>query len=200
MRFTTQAYLISLFYDCPIGLGIHCPTQVCHVFPYSVQESIDKMNTCIEKGWITWHAFPHVAELEIMDEYHLQLLFTRSSIQFGIHMSNQLKKRFNKEESHFISQNDVSSTPLSYLQVPGTTSAAIPILKKNGILAFHILFASNLLSFIRTTRRQCGKSAPQRSEHLPLEGPHQRSNDPQLEPSKWLWRLEMDGCNSFLTQ
>ena len=26
------------------------------------------MNTCIEKDWITWHAFPHVAELEIMDE------------------------------------------------------------------------------------------------------------------------------------
>ena len=107
MRFTTQSWLLSLFFDCPPGLGIHCPSE----------ESIRNMNTCIEKDWITWHAFPHVAELEIMDE---------SSIQFGIHMSNELRKRFNKPESHFISQNDV----------PGTTSAAIPILKKNGILAF----------------------------------------------------------------
>lgn len=27
------------------------------------------MDTCIEKDWITWHAFPHVSELEIMDEW-----------------------------------------------------------------------------------------------------------------------------------
>ena len=66
------------------------------------------MNTCIEKEWITWHAFPHVAELEIMDEYVIFfVLMGRSSIHFGIHMSNELKRRFNKAESHFISQNDV---------------------------------------------------------------------------------------------
>lgn len=29
MKFTTQSWLLSLFYDCPPGLGIHCPTQVC---------------------------------------------------------------------------------------------------------------------------------------------------------------------------
>ena len=34
------------------------------------------MNTCIEKEWITWHAFPHVAEMEIMDEYSFNFLFT----------------------------------------------------------------------------------------------------------------------------
>lgn len=28
MRFTTQAWLLSLFYDCPPGLGIHCPSEV----------------------------------------------------------------------------------------------------------------------------------------------------------------------------
>lgn len=28
MKFTTQAWLLSLFYDCPKGLGIHCPTEV----------------------------------------------------------------------------------------------------------------------------------------------------------------------------
>ena len=35
------------------------------------------------------------------------VLVDRSSIHFGIHMSNELKRRFNKTESHFISQNDV---------------------------------------------------------------------------------------------
>ena len=28
MKFTTQAWLISLFYDCPPGLGLHCPNEV----------------------------------------------------------------------------------------------------------------------------------------------------------------------------
>ena len=28
MAFTTQAWLLSLFFDCPTGLGIHCPTEV----------------------------------------------------------------------------------------------------------------------------------------------------------------------------
>ena len=28
MKFTTQSWLISLFYDCPKGLGIHCPSDV----------------------------------------------------------------------------------------------------------------------------------------------------------------------------
>ena len=49
-------------------------------------------------------------------------------------MSNDLKRRFNKTESHFISQNDV----------PGTTGSALPILRKNGIYAFHIPFPSSL--------------------------------------------------------
>lgn len=98
------------------------------------------MNTCIKNGWITWHAFPHVAELEIMDESSTRSpLKSRSSIQFGIQMSNDLKRRFNKPDSRFISQNDVRSAPLPHPQVPGTTAAAIPILKKLGIEAFHIL-------------------------------------------------------------
>ena len=61
-------------------------------------------------------------------------LSPRSSIRFGIQMSNDLKRRFNKTESHFISQNDV----------PGTTVSALPILRKNGIYAFHIPFLSSL--------------------------------------------------------
>ena len=28
MKFTTQSWLISLFYDCPPNLGIHCPNNV----------------------------------------------------------------------------------------------------------------------------------------------------------------------------
>lgn len=34
-------------------------------------------------------------------------LNSRSSISFGIKLSNDLKRRFNKTDSHFISQNDV---------------------------------------------------------------------------------------------
>ena len=36
MKFTTQAWLLSLFYDCPKGLGIHCPTEVVDCMPCDV--------------------------------------------------------------------------------------------------------------------------------------------------------------------
>lgn len=148
------------------------------------------MNTCIKNGWITWHAFPHVAELEIMDESCMQPpLTTRSSIQFGIQMSNDLKRRFNKPDSRFISQNDVRPAPLAHPQVPGTTAAAIPILKKLGIEAFHILVFALARLLHRTPGRERGQPAPQRPQHLSLAGPGERRDDPQPEPPQRLRRL-----------
>ena len=46
-----------------------------------------------------------------------------SSIEFGITMSNDLKKQFNKTESVILSTNDV----------PGQTAALIPIMLKNNV-------------------------------------------------------------------
>ncbi|KAK8811442.1 hypothetical protein WA158_003176 [Blastocystis sp. Blastoise] len=107
MKFTTQAYLISLFYDCPQNAGFHCPNE----------DAIKEMNESIANGFITWHAFPHVPEFEVMDP---------SSIEFGIRMSNDLKTHFHQEPSIIFSTNDV----------PGQTAGIIPIMLKNNITVF----------------------------------------------------------------
>lgn len=75
------------------------------------------MKESIENEFITWHAFPHVPEYEIMDPYDVRLLALtrfRSSIEFGITMSNDLKKQFNKTESVILSTNDVWSSSVHH--------------------------------------------------------------------------------------
>jgi hypothetical protein len=49
-----QAYLISLYMDCPPGMGLHCP---------SAKERA-AVEAAIRKGIITWHAFPHNAQVQ----------------------------------------------------------------------------------------------------------------------------------------
>lgn len=106
----------------------------------------------------------------------------RSSIRFGIELSNDLKRRFNKTESHFISQNDV----------PGTTVSALPIFRKNGIYAFHILHHAPT-SPSPTPGRQRRQPAAERAQHLPVERPGQRGHSPEPEPPQRLRRLAHAG-------
>jgi len=48
-----QAYLVSLFLDCPPGMGLHCPGV----------EARAEVEAAIRSGVITWHAFPHNAQV-----------------------------------------------------------------------------------------------------------------------------------------
>lgn len=48
-----QGYLVSLFLDCPPGMGLHCPGV----------EARAKVEAAIRSGVITWHAFPHNAQV-----------------------------------------------------------------------------------------------------------------------------------------
>jgi hypothetical protein len=50
-----QAYLISLYMDCPPGMGLHCPSA----------EKRAAVEAAIREGVITWHAFPHNAQVHV---------------------------------------------------------------------------------------------------------------------------------------
>lgn len=49
------------------------------------------MDECIEKDWITWHAFPFVAQLEIMDEFINSFMPQSQILDF---LRNQAFQRF----------------------------------------------------------------------------------------------------------
>ena len=48
-----QSYLISLFLDCPTGMNLHCPDA----------QAVAAVEAAIREGVITWHAFPHNAQV-----------------------------------------------------------------------------------------------------------------------------------------
>lgn len=60
LKFMTQSWLVSLYLDCPIGVpGLQCPS------PAAVANFTD----AVKRGYITWHSFPHNAELEVGDDW-----------------------------------------------------------------------------------------------------------------------------------
>eukprot|EP01083_Nonionella_stella_P103862 297095_1 len=105
----TQSWLISMFFDCPIGFGLHCPSQ-------SRKDYIQKG---IDKGYIYWHAFPFNSQLEVYDT---------SMLEFGLKLSRDLSIKHNTTISHILSQRDV----------PGLTRSIIPILSRNNITGVSI--------------------------------------------------------------
>jgi hypothetical protein len=50
---TTQPYLLSMFLECPEGMGLHCPAPPAVL---AVEESI-------RRGDISWHALPHNSQV-----------------------------------------------------------------------------------------------------------------------------------------
>ncbi|KJE93927.1 hypothetical protein CAOG_004643 [Capsaspora owczarzaki ATCC 30864] len=105
----TQAWLVSLYLDCPTGMKLSCP---------SAQDKA-KFELAVRRGDITWHAYPFNAEAEFMDE----LLF-----EFGVELAHSLDDRFGLPRKTVMSQRDV----------PGTTRSIIPILVRNNVTALSI--------------------------------------------------------------
>merc|ERR1711923_608342 len=100
----TQSWLISMYFDCPPGFGLHCPTQ----------KQMHNIQNGIDKGYIYWHGFPFNSQQEVYDI---------SMLEFGLKLSRDLSHQYNAPISHIISQRDV----------PGLTRSMIPILLKNNI-------------------------------------------------------------------
>jgi hypothetical protein len=110
--YTTHAFLVSMYLDCPVHSGIYCPT---------VQEIAD-FKEAASNGEIRWHAFPFNSEPELMDA---------PTFNFGIEFSKDLSTRFPDMKA---------DVPLVFSQrdVPGLTQAVIPILKKHGVIGITI--------------------------------------------------------------
>lgn len=78
---TTHSYLISLFLDCPLGMGLNCPNST------TTAAVLD----AIKSGAITWHAHPHNAQYEFYDT---------SLLEFSFDLTHDLDRQFGFAPKH----------------------------------------------------------------------------------------------------
>jgi hypothetical protein len=100
---------VSLFLDCPPALGVRCPDAA----------AVADFERAVRDGDITWHAFPHNVQIEIMSDY---------LIRAGVDLTHALDRRFGLPPKATLSQRDV----------PGLTRAALPALAAAGVHAITI--------------------------------------------------------------
>eukprot|EP00879_Flechtneria_rotunda_P010814 GHRR01011301.1.p1 GENE.GHRR01011301.1~~GHRR01011301.1.p1 ORF type:complete len:838 (+),score=278.05 GHRR01011301.1:406-2919(+) len=103
-RYLTHSWLISLFLDCPPGIGVICPNAA----------ELEAVKEAIADGVIAWHAAPFNPQYEVFDA---------SLLGDALDMTHSLDARFGLQRKQMISLRDV----------PGLTRAAIPVLTSRGI-------------------------------------------------------------------
>lgn len=123
---TTHSWLISFYVDCPLGLGFHCPNST----------TLSLFTAAVQRGDITWHAYPFNSQQEMMEE---------SLFEYGVKMTHELDTMLKVNKKTVLSQRDV----------PGLTRSVIPILKKNGILGITIGLSSCFFSLIQVVVLDC---------------------------------------------
>jgi hypothetical protein len=106
MVYTTKAWLVSLYLDCPPNMGFRCPTP----------EARAAFEAAIRRGDIQWHAFPFNTQAELMDA---------SLARFALRLSHDLDDRYGVVRKLVWSQRDV----------PGTTARLLPLLNDAGVRA-----------------------------------------------------------------
>ena len=107
LKWMSFSYLISLFFSCPAGMNLECPSP----------ELQANVTSAIKAGDIWWPAFPHNAELATGDASYLS---------FGVrNMSQELALQLGLPIPRVLSTRDV----------PGMPRASIPILKQAGVSA-----------------------------------------------------------------
>ena len=112
LHFTAQSWLVEMFLNCPqpyMAEGVVCPTT----------EEISMFKEAVQKGYITWHAFPFNGEAEIMNP---------SLFSFAINMTHTLDDKFSLPRKKTMSQRDV----------PGLTQSVIPLMLKQGVQALSV--------------------------------------------------------------
>ncbi len=140
--YTTHAYLVSLFLECPPGLGLHCPSA----------EARAAFVEGVARGDIVWHAFPFNAQCEWAEP---------SLLAFGVELAQTLAARHNISVTAGDSDSDSDArsdghsgsgsslglrsgrnggnggrpTTMSQRDVPGTTRAMLPLLAAAGVRA-----------------------------------------------------------------
>ena len=154
-KYTSHAYLLDMFLDCPTRVGLNCTDGASESLPisaddfrghgplrdeeeYGLETTPDDHVNCIicpnaslvrdviaavEAGTITWHAYPHNAELELADA---------SLLKEGLASVRRLDARFRSpaaaKQKIVVSQRDV----------PGLTRGAVPLLAAAGVKAYSV--------------------------------------------------------------
>jgi len=108
LRWMTFSYLISLFFDCPPNMNLHCPNQT----------NLDLVSNAVLEEDIVWPAFPHNAELSTGDS---------SFLKFGVELSRSLATKLNG--------SIISTSVLSTRDVPGMPRASLFELQESGVQA-----------------------------------------------------------------
>ena len=104
LAWMTQTYLVSLFLSCPPDIGLHCPSD----------SAVSAFKAAVAAGDITWQAFPHNAELMMLD---------KSMLEFGVNVTHDIDDLLKQPRKTVVSSRDV----------PGFDRSIIPVLKKVGI-------------------------------------------------------------------
>lgn len=109
-KFMTHSWLVSMYLDCPVGLGFHCPNA----------SAVNDFVAAVKRGDIYWHAYGFNSEPEGYPDSSL--------FEFGVQLTHALDEKFSLKRKTTLSQRDV----------PGMTRGVIPILAKHGVNAISI--------------------------------------------------------------
>ena len=96
LKWMTFSWLVSLFFYCPPGMDIHCPTK----------DQMTNISNAIAAHDIVWPAMPHNAELATGDP---------SMLTFGVKLSKNLAQKFNGSVPSVVSTRDVPGMPRASL-------------------------------------------------------------------------------------
>jgi hypothetical protein len=108
--FMTHSWLVSMYLDCPSGLGFHCPNS----------SAVSAFVAAVKRGDIYWHAYGFNSEPEGYPDARL--------FEFGVQLTHALDDQFGLPHKTTLSQRDV----------PGMTRAVLPLLNKHGVNALSI--------------------------------------------------------------
>jgi Trefoil (P-type) domain len=103
----TQSFIVSLLLDCPTGLGFACPNA----------SQVAAFKASAAAGYVRWHAFPHNAELAMLDP---------TLLTFGVNLTHAIDDALGVRRKTVLSQRDVPGFPL----------AAVSPLAAAGVRAF----------------------------------------------------------------
>eukprot|EP00884_Botryococcus_braunii_P018962 jgi/Botrbrau1/574/Bobra.0010s0040.1 len=109
LKYMTHSWLVSMYLDCPPNMGWRCPNST----------EVVAFREAVQREDIWWHAFPHNAQMEVMDE---------SLLTFGVTMTHELDALFGLAPKITLSQRDV----------PGMSRSAIRPLTAAGVEAISV--------------------------------------------------------------
>ena len=113
LKFMAQSYYVGFYLDCPPGMGFACPTA----------EQQDALREAIRLGDITWHAFPHNAELDNASPVMLDE---------GLRATKRLDAAFGLPTKRSLSQRDVPGVPRSVIPVLRDANVSLISVGVNG--------------------------------------------------------------------